>query len=66
VKRVQGVKEEQGAQGQLTSRKGPVRMGIRHYEQGIAFTSKNILLLSKYAPVWIYCICVQNKKELTV
>jgi hypothetical protein len=46
---VQGVREEQGAQGQLTSSKGPERMGIR--EQGIAFPGKNIFLLSKKHPL---------------
>jgi hypothetical protein len=38
----------QWAQGQLTSSKGPVKMGIRNHEQGIAFPSKNIFPLSKY------------------
>ncbi len=36
-KGVEGVREMQEAQGQLTSSKGPVRMGIPHYEQGIPF-----------------------------
>jgi hypothetical protein len=42
-------------------KKGTCEDGICHYEQEIAFASKNILLLSKYAPVWIYFISVQNK-----
>jgi hypothetical protein len=45
-----GMREMQGAQGQWTLSKVPVRMGIRHHEQGIVFPSKNIFLLSKYAP----------------
>ncbi len=31
---------------QLTSSKGPERMGIRHHEQGTAFPSKGISFLS--------------------
>jgi hypothetical protein len=49
-KQMREVTEMQGAQGQLTSSKGPERMGIRHHEQGIAFPSKNIFLLTKYVP----------------
>ncbi len=58
-----GVREMQGAQGQLTSSQGPVRMGICHHEHGIAFPIKNIFLLGKYAPTWIFYECVQNKKS---
>jgi hypothetical protein len=41
-------------QGQLTLR--PVRMGIRHHEQGIAFPSKNIFSFQQK-----HTMCVQNK-----
>ncbi len=46
---MRGVREMQGAQGQLTSSKEPERMGICHHEQGIAFPSK-IFSFSKYTP----------------
>jgi hypothetical protein len=41
-KPVQGVSEEQGVKRQLTSSKGPERMGICHREQGTAFHGKGI------------------------
>ncbi len=40
------MREEQGAQRQLTSSKGPERMGIRHHDQATALPSKDILILS--------------------
>jgi hypothetical protein len=43
-----GMGEEQGVQRQLTSSKGPKRMGIRHHEQGTAFSSKGIYFLSLF------------------
>jgi hypothetical protein len=68
-KRVQGVGKDQGAQRQLTSSKGPERMGIRHHELETAFPSKVFFLLSffssKNTPAHD-CLCVQNKKELSV
>ncbi len=33
----EGVRKDKGCKGQLTSSKGPGRMGIRHHEQGTAF-----------------------------
>ncbi len=57
------MREMQGAQGQLASSKGPDKMGIRNHEQGIAFPSKDIFPLSKYAPAWVLCMCVQNKNN---
>jgi hypothetical protein len=62
------VREEQGAQRQLTSSKGHEGMGISHYVQGTAFPSKGIfclsfLSLSKNAPAPDF-LCVQNKKTL--
>jgi hypothetical protein len=46
-----GGEEMQGAQGQLTSSKGPGRIGNSRHEKGIAFPSKFFLLASsKYAP----------------
>ncbi len=61
------VREEQGAQRQLTSSKGPERMGIHHHEEGTAFTGKGILFISfhtlnKNAPTR-NCLCLQNKKN---
>ncbi len=56
------VREQQGAQGPLTSSKGPGRMGIHHHEQGTAFPSRGISYLSKNASVHD-CLCVQNKKN---
>jgi hypothetical protein len=55
---------------QLTSSKGHERMGIRHHELETAFPSKGIFFLlsffsSKNAPAHD-CLCVQNKKELSV
>jgi hypothetical protein len=50
-------------QGQLTSSKGPVRMGVRHHEQGIAYPSKIIFLLSKYAPAWDFVYVCRIKKS---
>jgi hypothetical protein len=35
-----GVRETQGAQGQLTASKGPERMGYSRHENEIAFPSK--------------------------
>jgi hypothetical protein len=46
-KQVGGLREIQGEKGQLTSSKGPERMGICHHEQGIAFPSKNIFFLKQ-------------------
>jgi hypothetical protein len=55
----------QGAQGQLTSSKGPEWIRIRRHEKGIGFPSKLLLLAkSKYHPLDL--MCVQNKKEFSV
>jgi hypothetical protein len=42
-----GVRGGKGAKRQLTSTKGPGRMGIRHHEQGTAFLSKGIYFSCK-------------------
>jgi hypothetical protein len=58
---VGGVREEQGAQSQLTPSKGPGRMGICHHEQGTAFPSKGISflsLLSKYSSAFDFVVCM--------
>ncbi len=49
MKQMQGVSETQGAQEQLTSSKGPGRMGNLRHKKGIAFPSK-LFHFSKYAP----------------
>ncbi len=58
------VREMQGAEGRLTSGKGPGRKGIRHHEQGIAFPSKKIFFYANTRPLDFY-MCVQNKKEFS-
>ncbi len=60
-----GGEEIQEAIGQLTSSKGPERMGNLLHEKGIAFPYKLFLLASsKYAPAWFYVF--QNEKEFSV
>jgi hypothetical protein len=49
---------------QLASSKGPVRMGIRHREKGIAFPSKIICSFKRIHTRLSLCICMQNKKRV--
>ncbi len=55
----------QGAQGQLTTSKGPQRVGNLYHEKGIAFPSK-VFCSSKQQICTSFFMCVQNKKELAV
>jgi hypothetical protein len=50
-----GLKGTQGMQGQLTSSKGPGRMGNSRHVKGITFPSK-LFNFSKYSPAW-FCVC---------
>jgi hypothetical protein len=60
---VLGVRETQGTQGQLTSSKGPERMGNSCHEKGITLRSK-LSPLSKYQiRTRLIFMCVQSKKS---
>jgi hypothetical protein len=56
---VRGVREMQGAEGQLTSGNRPGRKGIHHHEQGIAFPSKNIFFYANTRPLDFLYVCAE-------
>jgi hypothetical protein len=58
-----GVKEMQGMQGQLTSNKGPERMGNSHHEKGIAIQSKLFPFRKYQICTRLIFMCIQNEKN---
>ncbi len=66
-----GVREVQGVQRQLTSSKGPETMGISTMNKGPPFQVRVFLffflsLSTVNTHLTVICLCVQNRKELSV